>query len=395
MGPGLPDAARAKRVEAVMSGHESSEPVPALIGPCRTVDWLGHGGMGVVYRRRHQVSGKLVAVKTVRMPNAVLLQSLRREIHALARLRHPGIARIVDAGVQDGVPWYAMALVRGVSLARYTRTHGPELQRILTIVRRLCTTLVYLHGKGVVHRDLKPDNVIVRRGDWPVLVDFGLSLRFAGTLGRETLEIDAGTKGTPAYMAPEQLRGEFVDARAGLYAPGCLLYGLLTGRPPFESVAEVLDPALVPAPPSHSAEGLAPALDALVLRLLCKDPRQRPGHASAVAAELAALGAEDGSASGAPRPRPYLYRPGLAGRTEMLQALGRVFGKHAATGQGGSDSRPARPPPGPDAAASRTVRPGAPPRAATSWRPAARPAPRGRRPQRARRRPAASRPACV
>jgi predicted ATPase len=318
-----------------MSWNDASGQMPESLGPYLVLERLGRGGMGVVYRGRHRDSGELAAVKTVPVPEAALLQSLRREIHALARLRHPGIARILDSGVQDGLPWIAMELVEGMSLRRYAEAQRPPLQRILTVVRRLCSALVYLHGEGLVHRDLKPDNVIVKPEGWPVLVDFGLSLRFSGPLSRELLEVDTGTSGTSAYMAPEQLRGEPVDARADLYSLGCLLYGLLTGHTPFRSVDEVLDPELAPEPPSGLAPGLGPALDAVVLRLLCKEPRERPGHASVVDAELAALGAEDGWSASAPRPLPYLYRPGLAGRGEALRALGRMLGEHLASGQGG------------------------------------------------------------
>src|SRR5262249_51948453 len=136
--------------------------------------------------------------------------------------------------------------------------------------------------------------------------------------------------------APEQMRGEWVDARADLYALGCILYVMLTGRLPFGSVEEVLDPELQPVAPSCFAEGVRPELDALALRLLAKEPRERPGHAGDVAAELAAaLGAQDAAPEAGPQPRAHLMRPGLAGRGPVLRALGRMLGEHAASGQGG------------------------------------------------------------
>jgi eukaryotic-like serine/threonine-protein kinase len=166
-----------------------------VIGPYELLETLGRGGMGVVYRARHVETGEAVALKTVRVPSAALLQGLRREIHALARLRHPGIVRIVDEGVDEGVPWYAMELLEGVTLRRHAdsggsdgaqqtatlhsqseaawwtgelsgaaRASGPRLRQraALTLVRRLCAPLAYLHGEGLVHRDLKPDNILIR-----------------------------------------------------------------------------------------------------------------------------------------------------------------------------------------------------------------------------------------
>jgi tetratricopeptide (TPR) repeat protein len=339
---------------------EPMQDLPRTIGPYKILGALGRGGMGVVYRGEHGGSGQAAAVKTVRAPSEELLSSIRREIHTLARATHPGIVRILDEGVEDALPWYAMELIQGVPLRRWaSRTAakstatleaaedlswwtrsleaagaGPAslearptapLHEVLTLVRRLCAPLGFLHGEGMVHRDLKPENVLVRPDGWPVLVDFGLAAQFGGPVSREALEVSGRIAGTALYMAPEQARGELVDARADLYALGCILYELLTGRPPFvgRSTAQVLRQQLEapPVPPSRLAEGLPEELDGLVLRLLAKQPRQRPGHADDVAAALARLGAEDGLATMGPQPRPYLYRPGLAGRDAALQQL--------------------------------------------------------------------------
>jgi serine/threonine protein kinase/predicted ATPase len=381
---------------------------PTAIGPYRILEALGHGGMGVVYRGRHHRTGEVVAVKTVRAPNESLLRSLRREIHALARIRHPGIVQIVDEGTQDGLPWYAMELLEGRPLSLHVAgrraamagslqasvassgtaaTQDPEVlspgwwtqSRLsserdpreeagdsvrsgqgstpaavragsgsvldsgpwiegLTLVRRLCAPLAFLHGEGIVHRDLKPENILIRPDGMPVIVDFGLLARFGGAASRESLEIAGAAVGTVAYMAPEQIRGELVDARADLYALGCILYELITGRPPFvgataeELYAAHLEGEVVP--PSALVAEAPSRLDALVLRLLAKRPRERLGHADDVAAALAGLGAEDGLSAAGPKPRAYLYRPGLAGRTEPIQELQRQLARLAA-GTGG------------------------------------------------------------
>ena len=329
---------------------------PNTIGPYQLLDVLGRGGMGVVYRARHRDSGLVVALKSLQVPRQELLAGIRREIHALSRIRHRGIVRILDEGLDKGVPWYVMELLEGTTLRRHrsgmptnpralpsaalqgesepadavpsvTEHLEPStLRSLLTLVRRLCDPLAFLHGEGIVHRDLKPDNVLVRPDGMPVLMDFGLTARFAGPLSRETLELAAGATGTVPYMAPEQARGEPVDARADLYSLGCMLYELLTGRPPFlGETPQVLRQHFdaVPPVPSELVNGLPPRLDALVLRLLEKDPRRRLGYATDLAQELERLGAEDGDRVTDPRPRVYLYRPGLSGRRNELRVLGR------------------------------------------------------------------------
>jgi serine/threonine protein kinase/tetratricopeptide (TPR) repeat protein len=386
--------------------------MPHNIGPYRLLEPLGRGGMGVVYRAVHAESGRPVALKTVHAPDEWALSSLRREIHALFRIRHPQVVRILDEGVEQGLPWYAMELLEGTTLRSYaaglfdkaeapawpvskapappdglsepepgsfhwwTRSlaaaredlplepaagidpdpivpaAGGRLQDALTVVRRLCAPLAFLHGEGIVHRDLKPDNILIRAASgeqraassskrgrsslaarssqlaaagWPVLVDFGLMSQFGGPISREALEVRSATSGTAATMAPEQILGELVDARADLYALGCILYELITGRPPFlgASPSAMLYGHLKepPAPPSRLASGVPPGLDELVLKLLAKQPRERLGHADDVAAALAELGAEDGVAAAGPKPRPYLYRPGFFGRRDVLGQL--------------------------------------------------------------------------
>jgi serine/threonine protein kinase/predicted ATPase len=361
------------------------KPVPDHIGPYRILQPLGLGGMGVVYRGVHRATGQPAAVKTVRLTHEGQLAGLRREIHALARLRHPGIARILGDGVEDGLPWVALELVEGQTLRAYAGVSGAgsrptakdsrsrltsgwsaaleaetlerleeaggepvepaspsaagrrpsaglgRLTEVLTVIRRLCDALSFLHGEGLVHRDLKPENVLVRPDGRPVIVDFGLAASLAPA-GRESLESHAWSGGTAAYVAPEQVRAELVDARADLYALGCILYELLTGRVPFlaNNAETVLRQHLAaePIPPSALVEGVPDQLEALVLGLLAKEPRDRLGHADDVAAVLAGLGAE-ATAEPGPRPRAYLYRPGFSGRFEVLQRIQRLCGELA------------------------------------------------------------------
>jgi len=334
------------------------KPLPEF-GPYVATRVLATGGMSVVWHATHRATGEAVALKTVRVPDEVYLASLRREIHALSRLRHPGVVRIVAEGLTGGVPWYAMELLAGETLGdvhakswarprtdpgeehttvRVAGAHrqeepasgqttraiaaGGHLPRVLTLVRRLCTPLAFLHGEGIVHCDLKPHNVLISPGDLPVLVDFGLAWRAAGVVGREVAEVITKVAGTPAYMAPEQIRLDAIDPRTDLYALGCVLYELVVGHTPFVGGHDVLVQQLTraPTPPSALVTGVPPALDRLILALLAKQPRERIGYAEDVIVALEKLGAEPDRES-MPCPRPRLYRPTLSGRERVLREL--------------------------------------------------------------------------
>ncbi|WNG48203.1 AAA family ATPase [Archangium minus] len=308
---------------------------PPSLGPYRVLGVLGQGGMGVVYRGEHRDTGEAVALKTVRVASGAMLASIRREIHSLRRLHHPGVVRIVAEGVWDGLPWYAMELLSGQTLRGFIDAR-PPLTDTLTLLRRLCAPLAFLHGNGIVHRDLKPENVFIRPDGGPVLVDFGIAAQSGGA--REVLQVGGSVVGSEAYMAPEQIRGDFVDARVDLYALGCILYEAVTGHPPFiasRSAGGVLHQHLrrQPLPPSREVEGLPPELDVLVSRLLAKRPQERLGYAEDVAAALTALGAEADEPD-VPRPAPYLYRPDFSGRGEVLGRLAQAL-EETSWGQGG------------------------------------------------------------
>jgi len=323
--------------------------------------------MGVVYRAEHVITGEPAAVKTVLSAAESMLASIRREIHALSRVRHPGVVRILSQGLESGVPWYAMELLAGRTLRDYideywapprpandvmvstsrvrmaeaetleadplgktqpaktttNRAKGSLPTHLLALLGRLCAPLGFLHGSGFVHRDLKPENVFIREDGTPVLVDLGIASQFGGAKGREELEAGGKVMGSLPYMAPEQIRGELVDARADLYAFGCVLYECLTGRPPFVGGISVLaqhlkDPFL---PPSHYAPSVPEELDELALRLLEKLPQDRLGYADDVALALSAFSQEHAPRADLPKAEPYLYRPAFAGRGAALAEL--------------------------------------------------------------------------
>ncbi len=314
--------------------------------------------MAIVFRARDVESGRVVALKVLRALKPSHLDAFRREIRSLSRIRHPGLVALVDDGVEEGLPYYTMEIVEGTTLRAFVHDdvaqaktvivasnlgaavsdNGPpsvvprsvragvatSLAASLLVVERLADTLAFLHGHDVVHRDLKPDNVIVRPDGSPVLVDFGLVSRFRGALSEEVLEARGEVAGTLSYMAPEQIRGEYVDARADLYALGAMLYELVTGRVPFTGTATAVVRAHLfdePDPPSHRAAGIAPDLDALIMELLSKDPRSRPGSAADVALRLRQMRGVEGADSRRGQAPVALYRPSFCGRKAVLAAL--------------------------------------------------------------------------
>ncbi|MCA9490572.1 MAG: protein kinase [Myxococcales bacterium] len=303
---------------------------------------LGRGGMGVVYAAAHP-DGRRAALKVLLHSSPRLRAGLWREVFALGRVRHPQIVQILDHGEEGDVPWIAMALVEGrtlregVSLLPHgTPTFdldGPDeqplpvgggegmaLQEALDVLAALCHPLATLHGAGLVHQDVKLENVMVRDGV-PVLLDLGLSA-VAGA--RDRLRGAGSSRATPTTVSPEQVLGDVVDARADLYALGCVAFELLTGRPPFTgSVGDVLTGHLERPPPlvSELAPDVPGPVCEIVDALLRKDRRTRPGHAMVVESVLVAAGAAPPPSRALPPPPAYLYRPTLAGPSEVADRL--------------------------------------------------------------------------
>jgi predicted Ser/Thr protein kinase len=263
-------------------------------GRYQVVRELGRGAMGVVYVAHDPTLGRDVALKVVvARTDPTAGQRLLREAQAAARLQHPGIVVVLDVGLVDGLPYLAMELVLGPSLGSALRAGPLPLTEAVRIGAGLARALEHAHAQGVVHRDLKPANVLLagpRRE--PKIVDFGLAKDAAARTG--SLTATGEVLGTPAYMAPEQAdgAGKRVDGRADVYALGATLHAMLTGEPPFQasSTLALLAKVLSDAPPRPSARrpGVSPALDALVLRCLEKEPARRP-TAGELAVALEAL----------------------------------------------------------------------------------------------------------
>ncbi len=261
---------------------------------------LGEGGMGVVYRARHAMLRRPTAVKLLK-PERMGEASLRRferEVQLTAGLSHPNTVTVFDYGrTPEGVFYYAMEYLEGLGLDQLVAADGPQPPgRAVHILRQVLEALAEAHGVGLVHRDVKPGNVILcERGgvsDVAKVVDFGL-VKDLEADGRTTHE--ATLVGTPLYLAPEAIRSPAADARADLYSVGAVAYFLLTGHHVFEggTVIEICGHHLhtPPTPPSERlGRPLPDALEAWVLACLEKDPARRPPSASGAAARLARCG---------------------------------------------------------------------------------------------------------
>ncbi|WP_437721810.1 serine/threonine-protein kinase [Sorangium sp. So ce861] len=253
----------------------------------------GSGGMGDVYRARDRQDGALVALKLLRSSDAQLVARFQREARLLAELQHPAITRHVAHGVSEqGQHYLAMEWLEGEDLAARLARGPLGLDEALALVHRVADALSLVHARGVVHRDLKPANLFLQGGrlDQVKILDFGIAHDAAATGGLTEPGVPLGT---PAYMAPEQVRGEQdIDARADVYALGCILFECLTGQPPFwaEHAFAVLVKVLFDdAPrPSKLRTEVPEAIDLLTAWLMAKDREGRPEDAAAAASALAA-----------------------------------------------------------------------------------------------------------
>lgn len=293
---------------------------PSNIGPYEVTDELGRGGMGRVYRAVAP-DGSVVAVKTVQAVHRAALASIRREIAALARARVPGVVRIRDHGVHEGLPWYAMDHVEGQALLEWGS--GQPLAEKLRVVGELLATLGLVHALGIVHRDLKSENVLVGADGRPILVDFGISTR--GHSDRGPGSVVHSGEGTVGYMAPEQLLGEDVDARTDLYAVGVLLHELVGGTHPFGGRPGSLAVAALrwqPTPLREHAPTVPEALERLVADLLATRSQDRPAYAADALERLDRI--RRVRTQRPPLPT-YLYPASFVGREAELAVLGQAL----------------------------------------------------------------------
>jgi serine/threonine-protein kinase len=253
---------------------------------------LGHGGMGVVYLARHLRLGRLVALKMALAGSSVgpnERERFRREAEAVAALRHPNVVQVYDIGDADGRPYFTMELMEGGSLARKLSGTPQPVQQAAALLATLAGAVQAAHEAGVVHRDLKPGNVLLTAEGTPRVADFGLARRLDAD---ERLTLSGAIIGTPSYMAPEQARGDrgAVGPRTDVYALGAILYECLTGRPPFHAgtAAATLQQVVAhePVAPRRLNPSVPRDLETVCLKCLHKQPERRYASAAALADDL-------------------------------------------------------------------------------------------------------------
>jgi eukaryotic-like serine/threonine-protein kinase len=271
------------------------------IGNYTIVEKIGEGGMGTIYRAAHESLDRCAAVKMLSPGSSrdgEMVARLFNEARSATAIRHPGVIEVYDFGfLPDRTAYIIMELLEGESLAeRLRRECGVPHHEALAIVRAVGRTLHAAHEHGIIHRDLKPENVFLvpdpemAIGVRVKLLDFGIA-KGADAPSHGALTETGVVMGTPPYMSPEQCRGATtIDRRADLYGLGCVLYELLCGRPPFvgRSAAEVIAHHLYfrPRSPRTYDAQIPPALEALVLWLLQKNPQRRPATAAQVVAAI-------------------------------------------------------------------------------------------------------------
>ena len=293
-----------------------TEPKPALEIPPELVDHpryrvmnlLGVGGMGVVYQAEHLMMGRIVALKMISMKytaNAKAVERFRREVRAAAKLTHPNIVTAYDADEAGGRHFLVMECVDGVSFDRLVNRRGPlPVANACQVIRLAALGLQHAHATGMVHRDIKPQNIMVNRKGNVKILDFGLARLIADTdapldsdgsetSGANPAMTSASTvMGTPDYLAPEQARNSHdVDIRADIYSLGCTLYFALTGKPPFAQSRTAFDKVLAhyqSEPPSLTLfrDDLPDGVLEIVAKMMSKTPADRYATPAEVATVL-------------------------------------------------------------------------------------------------------------
>ena len=274
----------ARRPARAEEAREVAAPRPR-VAAYQVLQCLGEGAQAEVFLAEAD-SGLKVALKMIKEVDDDFRQRFEREAELCARMDHPRVVRTLGWGIHEGRLWMAQSYLPGQSLRGWVNgrgLHATEVRRLLT---QIAEGLAYAHNLGVFHRDLKPDNILLDARGQAVIGDFGL----ARCLDMQTMTRTDVVLGSPAYMSPEQIGGEkILRGASDLYALGVIGYELVTGRPPFSGdLMQVMLGHIgqQPVPPSRWRPNLPPALEALILKLLEKEPRRRPGSAEEVIALL-------------------------------------------------------------------------------------------------------------
>jgi serine/threonine protein kinase len=254
-------------------------PLPESIGRFQIQEVLGRGGMGEVYKAFDPTLQRTVAVKTVRpdIDRPEYLERMMREAQACARLSHPNIVTVFEAGQIDGVVFIAMEYLQGKNLADVLDAKSLSFEEKIRILSRVLEALNHAHAQGVVHRDIKPSNVHLQSDGTVKLMDFGL----ARVLVADTLTASGNVLGTPHYASPEQLKGESIDGRSDIYSTGVMAYEMLSGRRPFEPDNSSLSSVIIKviqepaAPMDTDMSRMLPEIESIVSRAMAKQPAER------------------------------------------------------------------------------------------------------------------------
>ena len=300
---------------------------------------LGGGGMSRVFVAQERRFNRQVVVKVLTPDLAAGVSATRfeREIQLVAALQQANIVPLLNAGETNGLPYYTMPFVDGLSLrARLARSGAMPVPEVVSVLRDVTRALAYAHERGVVHRDIKPENILLS-GDAAVVTDFGIAkaLSAAKTDAPGGTLTQIGTSlGTPAYMSPEQASGDpDTDHRTDFYALGCVAYEMLLGEPPFAGrpvhqlfAAHISEP---PPPVGAKRTDCPPALAALVMRCLEKDPARRPQSAREILQALDTVATPTGAFAGASGARRW-FIPAVVAAALVLLALGIVLARRSA-----------------------------------------------------------------
>jgi serine/threonine protein kinase len=254
-------------------------PLPESIGRFQIQEVLGRGGMGEVYKAFDPTLQRTVAVKTVRpdIDRPEYLDRMMREAQACARLSHPNIVTVYEAGQVDSVVFIAMEYLQGKNLSEVLETKGLSFEDKIRVLAKVLEALHHAHGLDVVHRDIKPSNIHLQSDGTIKLMDFGL----ARVLVADTLTASGNVLGTPHYASPEQLKGEGVDRRTDIYSTGVMAYEMLSGRRPFEPDNESISSVILKviqqpaAPMDTDLSRMLPEIESIVSRAMAKSPSER------------------------------------------------------------------------------------------------------------------------
>ena len=262
--------------------------LPERIGGYRIVGVIGQGGMGTVYEAEQESPRRRVALKLISFATPELLKRFEYEAEILGRLSHPGIAKIIEAGVADGRPYFAMELIEGAPLTDFVRRAKLGTRQRLELLARIADAVQHAHLQGVVHRDLKPGNILVEQDGTPRLLDFGVAKLTTPDARLTTLGTRAGQLlGTLPYMSPEQFTSDPIDVRADVYALGVIGFELLTGKTPKDFSGKSLPEAIALAQTGDMASlGTRGDAETIIGKALQPDKERRYGSAGELADDL-------------------------------------------------------------------------------------------------------------